>query len=233
MKGYAVVEFASSEPPCRLHYRDDGKGFNGNAFAEAVRQFANFQLTDARFLYGEWECIYPGGELAFAEVRTCAECRSPLSGSSCVLCPDCDVKVTARCVDSKGAPVIYETQEELDAAIALWQKRLRLQDWDIKAEIKRGRDMRHDYPVSGLNTITVCAKLAHIRLLDPLDYDCETEPQDHERTLVHELIHMHLQPLLNQVEAEDSELCKRLWSATEQAITALDGAFVKLARGEA
>jgi len=121
--------------------------------------------------------------------------------------------------------MIYESQEELDAGVAKWAKVLRLQDWDIKICIKRQSEMSCDQ-VNGENRWTLSNKESLICLLDPVDYpkDCRWE-QDHEQTLVHELLHLHLAewPVGKNGKATTAE---------EQAICCLADALVKLDRWE-
>jgi len=82
------------------------------------------------------------------------------------------------------------TEPELTALCAEWQKRLRLQDWTVKVKIARERDM--DANRAGQILWVSLKKVALIKILDSVDYNhTDGWPQDHEETLVHELLHLH------------------------------------------
>ena len=85
-------------------------------------------------------------------------------------------------------------QEALDQSLAYWKKVLRLEAWDVKAKISRANDMPRD--TQGRCEWTYTRREALIKLLDPVDWDSTIiYPQDHECTLVHELLHLLLSPL--------------------------------------
>lgn len=118
--------------------------------------------------------------------------------------------------------VIY-TKEKLRDKCAEWQKVLRLQDWDIKTSIERERDMKIAN-CNGVITINEEHRSATIRILDPLDYSPdEPYPQDMEKTLVHELLHIHLIPMTKDYEGH-------LAVAEEQAINMMTSGYIELAR---
>ncbi|MBO0962008.1 hypothetical protein J1P26_20080 [Neobacillus sp. MM2021_6] len=86
------------------------------------------------------------------------------------------------------------TEEQLQEKLIEWQKRLRLQDWIIKARICR----IHNIPNEAMACVipTLSKKMALIKILDPNDYDPDLVfPQDMENSLVHELLHLHFEPL--------------------------------------
>jgi len=119
--------------------------------------------------------------------------------------------------------MIYKNDEELQAACELWQKRLRLQDWIVKASICRARDMLKE-GVNGECRWVLEKKMANVRILDPVDYpDDLMEPQDHERTLVHELLHLHFAPFDREYDENKDILI-------EQAIDSIAYGLVNLAR---
>lgn len=117
------------------------------------------------------------------------------------------------------------TQEELQALCADWQARLRLQDWDVFVVVKRERDMRSNC-MGSVNWV-LPKRVAAIQILDPCDFPpdvvCE---QDQEKTLVHELLHLHFAPFA-VAETEDGGPQDL---AQEQAINAIASALVKLKR---
>ena len=79
--------------------------------------------------------------------------------------------------------------KELQKALKIWQKRLRLQDWKITASFV------HNYQLDGRigqGTSNLKFKESHISIVHPdeVNPNCfgTTNPED---TLVHELIHIH------------------------------------------
>ncbi|OKP91318.1 hypothetical protein [Paenibacillus sp. P32E] len=114
------------------------------------------------------------------------------------------------------------TEEQLKTKCVEWQKVLRLQDWDVKTSIKRARDMNLD--ANGVITVHLEHRLASIRILDPLDYSPEElHPQDMEKILVHELLHIHLFPMTKDYEGH-------LATAEEQAINMITSSLIELSR---
>lgn len=115
-------------------------------------------------------------------------------------------------------------QETLESLLAEWQKTLRLRDWDVVVQLSRIFDM----PVAdsvGLCTWLMPAKTATIRILDPADYDpAYVHPFDPEKTLVHELLHLHFAPFFPDGEAGENV-------AHEQAIESIAKALVTVKRG--
>ncbi len=90
--------------------------------------------------------------------------------------------------------MIYQNADEATAVCAVWQRRLRLSDWDVKIQIVRQSEMKSE-TFQGQVGWTINGKQAIIKILDPIDYDPSLLwPQDHEQTLVHELLHLHSAP---------------------------------------
>lgn len=86
------------------------------------------------------------------------------------------------------------TEDQLQQKCSEWQKRLRLQDWIVKARMCRA----HELPVSSMAHVhyVVEKKMASIRIVDPVDYPPDSMvPYDMENSLVHELLHLHFAPL--------------------------------------
>lgn len=118
-------------------------------------------------------------------------------------------------------------RQDLDAILREWQPALRLQHWTITIQYTRrlGASAQVRYFVNSLK--------AKIEVIDPIDYDADfcNEPQDVERSVVHELIHLHFAPL-----SPDNDSPGHLHE--EQAVEALSRAIVgvkraALAMGEA
>lgn len=93
------------------------------------------------------------------------------------------------------------TLRELKRLTAIWQERLKLLDWDIKARWAKPNeeDMEDRY---GLSIIHAETRRAEIILMNPDDYseeDKQDKTKDIEVFLVHELIH----PAFSPFDTED------------------------------
>lgn len=121
--------------------------------------------------------------------------------------------------------VTFTVEEEVAACVKKWQKRLRLQDWWIYLRIKRARDMSFEDSQGSCNW-NLLRKTAVIELLDPIDWDdSRVQAQDHEMTIVHELLHLHFAALSEGVSYDDLQRVTE-----EQSIIALTEALVGLDR---
>lgn len=82
------------------------------------------------------------------------------------------------------------TSKQLNSAVTKWQKRLRIQDWDIETELVSRGDIidRIDADVLGACHCMDTKKKAQILLLHPT----ELSPKDDslETILVHEMLHI-------------------------------------------
>jgi hypothetical protein len=122
--------------------------------------------------------------------------------------------------------MIYETEEALQNDLIYWQKTLRLQDWDIYARVARGRELFNENSAACIRWV-LPKKTATLQLLDPSDYDPGLAvDQDHEVSLVHELLHLHYAPF-DHTEEGSLELYM-----LEQSIEAISRALVALRRRE-
>lgn len=126
--------------------------------------------------------------------------------------------------------MIYKAQDELDTALAYWQDVLSVRDWDVRARIVRADAMKIEGAI-GTCFRTSENRTAYIQLLDPIDYPetCLWE-QCHEKTLVHELLHIHTGWVMDEIYGVNEALHSRLNTQVENIITALDKAFVRLNR---
>lgn len=116
------------------------------------------------------------------------------------------------------------TEKELQKLCREWQKRLRLQDWDVKVFVKRESQFINEN-AAGECSWQLAKKLAVIRILDPIDYGSNLAwPQDQEATLVHELLHLHFAPFAAKDDTPED-------TAQEQAIDLIARALVELKRG--
>lgn len=122
------------------------------------------------------------------------------------------------------------TPRNAKRALAYWQKTLRLQDWDITVRIVR----RDEMPNSGAAGAAAwdTYRTATIYLVNPTDFeeDWSERMRDMEDTLVHEMLHLHLDGCrIHSKDAEGNLTASGI--AEERAIDTLTGALVHLARG--
>ena len=88
--------------------------------------------------------------------------------------------------------------------LSLWQKRLNLEDWKLGVEVVRATELK-PRTLGNIHWDTD-RKTAVIRVLDPADYRM-AEPEmlnDIEFTVVHELIHLELAPVLGPLTRSDA-----------------------------
>lgn len=117
------------------------------------------------------------------------------------------------------------TQKEMEDSLVKWQKRLRLDAWDVRIGIRRERDFDGKW-CSGEISYSIESGKAVIKLLDPVDYPDKDFPQDMEATLVHELLHLKFAAFTPQ----DDTLEHRLF---EQAVESMANLLVALKRDTA
>jgi len=88
----------------------------------------------------------------------------------------------------------YKDLAAAQSSLNEWAQRLRLSDWKITLHISRSHDMPMEGKVGAVKWFAQ-QKDAIIHLLDPIDYPPHSwDEQDHEITLVHELLHLHYVP---------------------------------------
>jgi hypothetical protein len=112
------------------------------------------------------------------------------------------------------------TEEQLQEKLMEWQKRLRLQDWIVQVRIARALEL----PENSMGCVhaVLPKKMASIKILDPIDYDHSSMcPQDMENTLVHELLHLHFEPIVLNNDSKTIELEQAIESITSGLLTAL------------
>lgn len=81
-----------------------------------------------------------------------------------------------------------------------WQERLGLQDWAIKIVDNCLPDEMGTNDCDGYTTWEESIKAARIQILDPKYYEDRIIPFDYERVLVHELLHLKLTLVSDEVE---------------------------------
>jgi hypothetical protein len=109
----------------------------------------------------------------------------------------------------------------------IWQKRLNLQDWNISVEMTRASDLKPK--TLGNIHWDLEKKTALIHVLDPLDYHMAFHDMlnDMEFTVVHELIHLELSPVLSPLPRSDANRRDE-----EHAVNQMADALLKLDRNQ-
>jgi len=109
--------------------------------------------------------------------------------------------------------------------LSVWQKRLRLQDWNISLVVSRAAELKPK--TLGNIHWDNDKKTATIRVLDPADYKLPFDEmlQDLEFTVVHELIHLELSPVLSPLQRNDANRREE-----EHAVNHMADALLKLDR---
>jgi len=110
--------------------------------------------------------------------------------------------------------------------LSLWQKRLNLQDWTITVQVARASELKPK--TLGNIHWNLDKKTAIIRVLDPADYRLPFQAmlEDVEFTVVHELIHLDMAPVLTDLQRSDANRREE-----EHAVNHLADALLKLDRG--
>ena len=110
--------------------------------------------------------------------------------------------------------------------LAVWQKRLNLQDWDVTLEVVRSTELR-PRTLGNIHWDNE-KKTAVIRVLDPADYRLPFPEMldDMEFTVVHELIHLEIAPVLSHFTRSDADR-----SEEEYAVNHMAEALLHLDRG--
>lgn len=109
--------------------------------------------------------------------------------------------------------------------LAVWQKRLNLQDWNIALVVSRATELKPK-TLGNIHWDTE-KKTATLRVLDPADYKLPFHEmlQDLEFTVVHELIHLELSPVLSPLQRNDANRREE-----EHAVNHMADALLKLDR---
>lgn len=119
-------------------------------------------------------------------------------------------------------------EAELKELCVLWQKRLRLQDWNVRLEVVSARDLDGGFANCRM---VLREKSALIRIVDPADStSADTEvvgERDVEEDVIHELLHLHAEPF----SPDDHDSTD--YEAIEQAVGVLANSIVRIAREDA
>ena len=118
---------------------------------------------------------------------------------------------------SRNIPALHPvlTQEQVNAWVRRWQKRLALEEWQIEARIVRVWDL----PENAIANVrwSMSTRKATIKVLNPVDSSLKGDDflRDTELSVVHEMVHLSLAKLPldpNHTELEE-ETVKRISAA--------------------
>lgn len=109
----------------------------------------------------------------------------------------------------------------------VWQRRLNLQAWDISVVVARACDLK-PRTVGNIRWDRE-KKTAVIKVLDPADYHMPLGAmlKDVEFTVVHELIHLEMVPILSDLQRTEANRMEE-----EHAVNHMADALLKLDRGQ-
>ena len=120
--------------------------------------------------------------------------------------------------------IVLRNDSDLQLLLKKWQHILKLDAWRIKARICRISEM-NDANAQGENTWVLAVRQSDIHILDASDFPADSLfEQDMEKTLVHELLHLHFAPF----EPEDTDGLE--FCAMEQTIELLADLLVQMER---
>jgi len=108
-----------------------------------------------------------------------------------------------------------------------WQRRLNLKDWNISVLVARADSLKPK--TLGNIHWDSDKKTAVIRVMDPADYEMPDRAMldDMEFTVVHELIHLELSPMLSKFARNEANRREE-----EHTVNQMADALLKLKRGE-
>jgi hypothetical protein len=110
----------------------------------------------------------------------------------------------------------------------VWQRRLNLQIWSISVVLSRAASLRPG-TVGNLHWDSD-KKTAVIRVLDPVDYNLPVTEmlRDIEFTVVHELIHLEMMPVLSELGRSEANRLEEEYAVNHiaEALLKLDRAWI-------
>jgi hypothetical protein len=129
----------------------------------------------------------------------------------------------------------FRDQAHMEERCSYWQKVLRVQDWSVRVRQLRANQMPlgdgGGEPPRACVNMTLARRCALVSLMDPIDWDqaCHWS-HDQEVFLVHELLHLVLEPIDAAFADADQQAYDNAYTQREQLITSLDRALVALDR---
>lgn len=122
------------------------------------------------------------------------------------------------------------TTKQLHRLVALWQKRLRIQDWDITVSIHSEAEMKQQgyEDVWGICFVEIHKKRASIKINTAVGSDDSIDT--FESVLVHELLHVMIPGRDLGVSVEDHESAPHI--AYERIIDQLSHILIKAYNGQ-
>ena len=165
------------------------------------------------YMYRGWSPVFPGLLLSLTILV-------PLS---CSWAQSATVPATAVTAQDRSTLVESFATEKLWR----WQKRLNLEDWKITVEVARSSELK-PRTLGNIHWDTD-KKTAVIHVLDPADYKLPFPDMlaDVEFTVVHELIHLELAPVLAPMQRSDANRREE-----EHAVNHMTDALLQLDRNK-
>ncbi len=104
-------------------------------------------------------------------------------------------------------------ESRLDRQMRLWQKRLGLEEWNLRLRVVRQTEI--DRNSWGAAEWDPQVKTGIISVLDPRDYNLKGGELrlDMECTIVHELVHIQVSPLAARDEGQREDVVNKLMTA--------------------
>jgi len=127
--------------------------------------------------------------------------------------------VEQRAADRNQQAIV--TNSQVEEWLRVWQNRLNLDRWKVDIRIVRASELNPD--TLGHLKWNAADHTATIKVLNPVDYDLPASqiPQDIERTVVHELVHLQL----SNLPRNGSKIVE------EQVVVDITEALLQLERG--
>lgn len=84
-------------------------------------------------------------------------------------------------------------RRQLQDYVARWQRRLRLQDWNVAIKIVPDEQLPD---CLGQIEYLTDSRQALLKIRRKIDWPIEEFPENEERVIIHELLHLHFRPML-------------------------------------
>jgi hypothetical protein len=112
-----------------------------------------------------------------------------------------------------SSPAMNPLEMRLDRQVKTWQKRLGLEDWNLRIHVVRQKSL--DKQTWGNAEWDPDTKSGVISVLDPRDYNLKGAELklDMECTIVHELVHIQVSPLDARSDQAREEVVNKIMNA--------------------